>query len=278
MKGAGYETILAEDGCVALQRLEEHPDISVILLDRMMPKMDGMACLHEIKADERFQDIPVIMQTAAAATDQVLQGINAGVWHYLTKPYDEGILLGIVRSAQDDAKKKSKIKNKVRRHARVFGLMEYSTFRFRTLDEAKMLAFSIASCFPDPTKSAFGLHELLINAVEHGNLGITYLEKTALVMGNRWLEEVERRLADPIYAEKEAQLTFCATKDAITVTIKDAGHGFDWEQYLELAPERAVDLHGRGISAARLMSFDSLEYIGCGNEVIAQVFLNSSRP
>jgi hypothetical protein len=96
------------------------------------------------------------------------------------------------------------------------------------------------------------------------------------LLSGEWLAEVARRLADPIYAEKEAQLTFSATKDAITVTIEDAGRGFDWEQYLELSPERAVDLHGRGISAARVMSFDSIEYIGSGNEVIA-IFLSGSR-
>ena len=106
------------------------------------------------------------------------------------------------------------------------------------------------------------MHELLINAIEHGNLGITYAEKTELVLSGEWFAEVERRLADPIYAEKEAQLTFHAATDAITVNIQDAGHGFDWEQYLELSPERAADVHGRGISAARAMSFDSLEYLG----------------
>ncbi len=273
---AGFETVSAENGLIALQRLEEHQDIAVILLDRMMPKMDGMTCLREIKANQRLRDIPVIMQTAAAATEQVLQGINAGVYYYLTKPYDERILLGIIRSALDDATKKRKIKEKVSHHFRVLSLMRNSTFHFRTLDEAKMLAFGIGSCFPDSRNSTFGLHELLINAIEHGNLGITYAEKTELVLNGALLGEVERRLSDPIYADKEAQLTFQATQDAITVTIKDAGHGFDWEQYLELTPERAAGVHGRGISAARAMSFHSMEYLGCGNEVVAKVFLNSS--
>jgi CheY-like chemotaxis protein len=278
LREAGFETVLAEDGRAALRSLEEHPDIAVILLDRMMPKMDGMACLREIKADARLRDIPVIMQTAAAATEQVLQGINAGVYYYLTKPYDERILLGIIRSALDDAKKRRKIKEKVTHHFRILSLMKHSIFYFRTLDEAKMLAFGIGSCFPDSRNTAFGLHELLINAIEHGNLGITYAEKTELVLSGGWFAEVERRLADPLYAEKEAQLTFHAVKDAITVNIKDAGQGFDWEQYLELSPERAADVHGRGISAARAMSFDSLEYLGRGNEVEVKVFLDGFRP
>ncbi len=275
LQEAGFETVLAEDGRAALQKLEEHPDIAVILLDRMMPRMDGMTCLREIKANERLKDIPVIMQTAAAATEQVLQGINAGVYYYLTKPYDERILLGIIRSALDDAKKKRLIKEKVTHHFRILSLMQHSIFRFRTMDEAKILAFGIGSCFPESKNAAFGLLELLINAIEHGNLGITYAEKTDLVLSGGWRGEVERRLADPIYAEKEAQLIFQATKDAITVNIKDAGQGFDWEQYLELSPERAADVHGRGISAARSMSFDTMEYLGCGNEVIAKVFLSS---
>lgn len=227
LEEAGFDTVLAEDGRTALTRLEEHPDTDVILLDRMMPVMDGMTCFNEIKTAEKLRDIPVIMQTAAAATDQVLQGINAGVYYYLTKPYDEQILLGIVRSALYDSKKKKKMKEKLRHQRHLSRLMEQSTFQFRTLDEAKMLAFHIGSCFPNSRNTGFGLHELLINAVEHGNLGITYAEKTELVLRGRWLEEVERRLADPAYGEKEARITFSATKDAMTVHIKDAGKGFD---------------------------------------------------
>lgn len=271
---AGYHTVLAEDGQAALNKLEEHPDIDVILLDRMMPVMDGMTCLSEIKTDQNLRDIPVIMQTAAAATDQVLQGINAGVYYYLTKPYDEQILLGIVRSALYDSKKKKKLKERLRHQRHLFHLMEQCTFRFRTLDEANMLAYYIGSCFPDAKNTAFGLHELLINAVEHGNLGITYAEKSALVMRGEWLQEVERRLADPEHSEKEARITFQATRDALTVHIKDAGKGFDSQQFLELSPERALDLHGRGIVSASTMSFDKIEYIGCGNEVVATVFLS----
>jgi CheY-like chemotaxis protein len=270
---AGFDTVLAADGQAALNKLEEHPDTEVILLDRMMPVMDGMTCLSQIKTDEKLRDIPVIMQTAAAATDQVLQGINAGVYYYLTKPYDEQILLGIVRSALYDSKKKKKLKEKLKHQRRLFRMMEQSTFRFRTLDEASMLAYHIGSCFPDSKNTAFGLQELLINAVEHGNLGITYAEKTQLAMQGGWHEEVERRLADPAYSEREARLTFTATKDAMTVRIKDAGKGFDPKQYLELSPERALDPHGRGIVSARTLSFDKIEYIGCGNEVVATVYL-----
>jgi len=278
MSGAGYEVIIAEDGLIALQKLEQHPDIDVIVLDRMMPNMDGMQFLDQIKAGKQFRDVPIIMQTAAAASDQVLQGINAGVYYYLTKPYDDEMLLSILKSAVRDSKNKKEMIEEVRGQRRMLGLMKHSVFHFRTLEEAKTLAYYIASCFPEPEKAVFGLNELLINAVEHGNLGITYAEKTKLLISGCWGQEVQRRLGAPEYAEKTARLTFNAGKDAITVHIKDEGKGFDWNQYLELSPSRATDPHGRGIAASRIMSFDSLDYLGAGNEVMCKAFLNQANP
>jgi len=275
---AGYEVIVAQDGLIALERLEEHPDVDVIVLDRMMPNMDGMAFLAHVRAAERFRDIPVIMQTAAAASEQVLQGIKAGVYYYLTKPYDDELLLSIVKSALQASRSKKKMKEEVKSQRRMLGLMEQSVFRFRTLEDAKSLSYYIASCFPEPEKVVYGLNELLINAVEHGNLGISYAEKTKLVLSGCWLQEVERRLASPETREKAARLTFQASKEAVTVHIEDEGKGFDWKKYLELSPERAADPHGRGIASSRLMSFDSLEYLGAGNEVVCKVFLNRACP
>jgi len=274
MTGAGYDVVEAEDGLVALRKLEEHPDIDVIVLDRMMTNMDGMAFLYKIKGTQGLQDIPVIMQTAAAASEQVLQGIKAGVYYYLTKPYGDAMLLAIIQCALLDNRKKNEMKVEVRAQRRMLGLMEQSVFRFQTLEEAKTLAFYIASCFPEPEKVVFGLNELLINAVEHGNLGITYAEKTRLILNGSWLQEVERRLAAPEHQGKAGRLTFKAAKDAVTVHIKDEGKGFDWNEYLELSPYRATDPHGRGIAAARIMSFDSVDYLGAGNEVMCKTYLN----
>jgi CheY-like chemotaxis protein len=276
MVRAGYEVILAENGLVALERLEENPGTAAIVLDRMMPGMDGMEFLGRIKANPKFQDIPVIMQTAAAGSEQVLQGIQAGVYYYLTKPYDDVLLLAILEAALRDARIKKEMKEQVRRQRRMLGLMEESIFRFRTLEDAKTLAFYIANCFPEPEKVVFGLNELLINAVEHGNLGITYTEKTKLVLSGTWGQEVERRLEAPEYKDKNGRLTFKATKEEIAITIKDQGQGFDWSNYVELSPARATDPHGRGIVASRLMSFDSMEYLGVGNEVLCKVYLNQA--
>ncbi|EGF89978.1 response regulator [Asticcacaulis biprosthecium C19] len=264
---AGYQPVLAVDGREALALLELHPDIEVIVLDRMMPNMDGMACLAALKSDARWRDLPVIMQTAAASHDQVRQGIEAGVFYYLTKPYAADILLSLVRSALDDARRRADLLGDVRRQRTVLGLMQHGIFRFRTLEEARNLSVFIANCFPDPERVVYGLSELMINAVEHGNLGITYAEKTRLLLEGDWENEVVRRLNAPDKIDCYAWLTLDAGPGAISVTLQDSGAGFAYQSYLELSPERATDPHGRGIATARLMSFDELTYEGNGNRV-----------
>lgn len=267
----GYEVIEADDGDTALALLNEIDDIDAIVLDRMMPRLNGMDVLKSVKENPRFNDIPVVMQSAATARDQILQGIKAGVYYYLTKPYEDQMLLAIVRAALQDASTRKKLRQEVSQHKRVLGLMEQSRFRFRSMEEARNLAFFIANCFPKPEAVVYGLSEMLINAVEHGNLGITYHEKTQLVLEGRLFDEIERRLDLPENKSKWAHLSFEASETLIRVRITDQGRGFDWHQYLDICPDRATHPNGRGIATSRLMSFSSVEYLGCGNEVVCTV-------
>ena len=270
---AGFNVITADDGDTALAALEKHSGIEVIVLDRMMPRMNGMEVLERLRERKAWKDIPVIMQTAAAGSQQVLEGIRAGVYYYLTKPYEDTILVSIVRAAFDDARARREMSKEVKLHRRVLGLMEEGRFRFRTLEEMRNLAYFLANCFPEPETAVFGLSELMLNAVEHGNLGITYAEKTQLLLAGRWRQEVERRLALPELSERCALLEYTHDRQEITVRIRDGGAGFDWQHYLNISPARVTDPHGRGIATARMLSFSSVEYQGCGNEVVARLRL-----
>ncbi len=110
-----------------------------------------------------------------------------------------------------------------------------------------------------------GLNELMLNAIEHGNLGIGYRKKERLLREGRWREEVERRLGLPENGNKFASLIFEATEEAIVVRIEDQGDGFDWRSYLDFSLDRADDPNGRGIAAARELAFPNLSYQGSGN-------------
>ncbi|HIE50981.1 MAG TPA: response regulator [Armatimonadetes bacterium] len=92
----GYEVITAEDGKEALTKIrEEHPD--VVVLDVMMPHLDGFDVLRELRADPETQDLPVIMLTALSQDEHVLKGWEYGVDCYLTKPFNPIELLSMVK-------------------------------------------------------------------------------------------------------------------------------------------------------------------------------------
>ncbi len=156
------------------------------------------------------------------------------------------------------------------------GLLQEGRFRFRTLVEARDLSLLLANAFPEPQRVVVGIAELLINAVEHGNLGLGYAAKTALHASQRWEEEIERRLRDPASAHRCAEASLRRDEDSIRLRVADEGEGFDWRPYLEVDPQRAADVHGRGIAVARLLCFDRLEYLGCGNVVVATVLTGPS--
>lgn len=154
---------------------------------------------------------------------------------------------------------------------RALGLLHEGTFFFRTLEDAQQLSVALASLCPRPIEAAIGLGELMLNAVEHGNLGIHTAEKNLLKQQDRWMEEVSRRLQLPLYAHRQARVTVRRLDSTYSFLIEDQGDGFNWHEYLDISPERAELLNGRGIALARQISFSSLEYRGCGNQVFAIV-------
>src|SRR5215467_2510500 len=97
LEAQGYEVATAEDGVEALNKTRAlRPDL--ILLDIMMPKMDGIAVVKELKADTALPFIPVILVTAKADGADVIAGLESGGDDYLTKPVDHAALSARVRA------------------------------------------------------------------------------------------------------------------------------------------------------------------------------------
>ncbi len=92
LERAGYDVITAYDGVEALEKVAEEPP-DMIVLDVMMPRMDGFAVLAELKKNPKTADIPVIMLTAKAQDADVFKGWQSGVASYLTKPFNPMQLL-----------------------------------------------------------------------------------------------------------------------------------------------------------------------------------------
>jgi len=243
----------------------------LIILDRMMPGMDGIELLRKLKAEPRFKHIPVILQTAASAPEQIREGIKAGAYYYLTKPYEPETLKAIVCSALSDIQKEMENEQFSLALAQSQLMQTRGEYCFKTIEEAKYLATALATLCPLPETAETGLSELLINSVEHGNLGIGYNETLRLRQANEWNDEIAYRLLQPEYASRTATVSFERLPDKIVFTITDQGNGFDWKNYLEFDPDRAFHPSGRGIAYSRKSSFSSVEYQGRGNVVIATV-------
>jgi len=272
LEGEALQLDVQSDPLAAWDNLQSaDPPFSLVILDRMMPNLDGMEFLRRMKAEPRFADIPVIMQTAASSPDQVRQGLEAGAYYYLTKPYEPEALISITRAALEDRRSRQQLISRAIRLQEAQRLISNVEYRFVTLEDVAHLVPVLAAMCPQPEVVAPGLSDLMVNAVEHGNLGVTYLEKSLLKWEGDWEGEIRRRLELPQFKGRIASVRAELSPQAIVFRITDQGDGFDWQKFMQFDPERAFDPNGRGIAMAKAMSFSNLTYQGKGNIVVATV-------
>ena len=270
-----YQVDTVNNGEGAWEKVSADPELyDVVLLDRMMPKMNGMEVLKKMKDDSRLCRVPVVLQTALNSSEDVSAGIKAGAYYYLGKPYERSVLHTVIAAAVNDYKQQRQLLKDLEQTQNTLGMLDSGEFSFSTLDEAHALSLLLANgCMSGPSIIS-GLSELFVNAVEHGNLGISYSDKSELLETGTWRQEVERRLELPEYCDRRVRVSYRRNSASITFLICDEGNGFDWQGFLEIDPARGSHNHGRGIALAKIISFSKIEYLGRGNQVRATVALS----
>lgn len=272
LQNNNYDPKVVENGEEAVNLLRTHgDDIDAVILDREMPVMKGLEVVAFMKTDPKLAHIPVIMLTGSGQQEQIQEGIDAGVYYYLVKPVDNTLLRSVIESALRERRQKKALVSELNRYGSALKAMRHCQIMVRTLGEAEDAACFLASCFPNPERVVTGLMELLVNAVEHGNLGISYEEKHKLLAENRWRSELDRLVTLPEYKDRQVEVLYQHKKEGYLVQISDAGRGFDWRRYWHINPARATSGHGRGIVRARLISFDQMAYNDTGNQVTVKV-------
>jgi len=97
LRARGVNVLMAQDGYKALQQLEENPAIELVLMDIMMPGMDGYETTREIRKRAEWANLPIIAVTAKAMHGDRDKCLDAGANDYLTKPVDLDKLLSMMR-------------------------------------------------------------------------------------------------------------------------------------------------------------------------------------
>ena len=97
LKKHGVNVVIADNGQMALEKLKENPAIELVIMDIMMPIMDGYEAIREIRAQPFYAQLPIIALTALAMPEEQERCMRAGANDYLTKPVDVDRLLTLLR-------------------------------------------------------------------------------------------------------------------------------------------------------------------------------------
>lgn len=267
----GFETAAAEDGEAGWGAYgESRPDL--VLTDVRMPRLDGLGLLERVRAEDR--ETVVVVLTGHDEPEYAREALRLGASNFLRKPVLHTDLVLLLRKYAE-----------VIRHRRLrleIGAMVSQRSLTMRLDNRMELPPRVADFLVrelgdrfDPDEQLgihLGLVELLSNAIEHGNLGITFEEKcAAMEAGPDALADLRRRrLADPARARRRVAVQFSQNDEFCEWIISDEGEGFDAKRFIRQAEgENLLACNGRGILLS-MFHFDELEYIGRGNIVRAR--------
>lgn len=138
-------------------------------------------------------------------------------------------------------------------------------------EDISILVQRLARYFASHPDIAVGIHELLVNAVEHGNLDIGSEMKADLLRKGQFHREMARRLALPENCGKYVEITIRSQCGVQTLSIQDMGKGFDWKACLGESGAGGTAIHGRGLLIASQCGFSGLTFNKAGNCAICTI-------
>ncbi len=261
----GFEPIEAKDGerAIELYKVLKPP---VVISDVVMPKMDGLTLLKEIKKIDSWA--AVILMTGHGNEEMVLKALQGGATSFFKKPFN-------VQELIREIHKIFRYRVEVLRSSLFspFLLEETKSFSLETgnplyypiinqitlqlpnlLDESEILNLKI------------GIEEMITNAIEHGNLGISFQEKNAAIARGGWGDLLSERLRQNDNADKRVKIHSSISADAFRIVIEDEGGGFDWRNLPAVIPENLFTFSGRGIFLTKIY-YDEVIYNEAGNQV-----------
>ena len=262
----GFEPLGARDGEQALSLFREyHPQ--VVLTDVMMPGLDGISLLRAIK--EESPETAVVVMTGFGSDDMAIQVLRAGAANYLRKPLQLSEVGRIIRKclkwflSEDQQVEPEEIAENERISFLIDNDPAAVPNAVRLLWRRCEMLVGAENAMP----FRCGLEEIMLNAIEHGNLGIQFLEKASALEKDEFDQLISERRQDPRYSPRKIHVEMSRKNDVLRFRIRDEGAGFDWQEWFGDPKEEHLPLaNGRGIFLARI-HFHEIVYNEKGNEV-----------
>jgi YesN/AraC family two-component response regulator len=228
-----------------------------------MPRMGGLDFVAKVR--EASPDVFIVIMTGFSDENTAIKSAQMGVVDYLVKPFTpqrvDGIIDRLERLAWLRRENKAIIIEDLPMHLdRVDMEIENDLPAAHRIVERVMRMMGIAD---DDFK--LGLLEIVINAIEHGNLEIGFETKSNLPDIHRYMEFVRERSENATLAKRRVRMSIRREGKQVLCEVSDEGRGFDWRATLENASGIDELLHhGRGLLLAQVM-FDELRFNEAGN-------------
>jgi FixJ family two-component response regulator len=262
----GYNVETAVNGKDALDKFQK-TQAGLVLTDVRMPGMDGIELLRHVKRINEKTSIVIV--TGHGNEELAVAALRAGASNYLKKPLDLGELLRTLSSLMAIAQARDLdviTRRMLRAESRILTLPNDPAIvpgAVRYLCGSLLLLFDITTT----ERIEISLSEMIINAIEHGNLGISYGEKAKAQEEGRLGKLIRSKNENPKLREKKVRVVYRLSPTGVSYRIKDQGRGFDWRSLAEDAkPGDLLRESGRGILLCKLF-MDEVVYNKSGNEV-----------
>lgn len=153
----------------------------------------------------------------------------------------------------------------------VLRMLRHVELECRTREQADEVADTVAALLPDPVAGRLGLIELLLNAIEHGNLEIGGNLKAQLLRERKFDDELATRLAQAPYNTRVVRVVVTVAYPTVEIEIDDDGPGFAWQRALAAELDASDRPSGRGIAIVSRTCFPGLVYRDPGNVALVKV-------
>ena len=273
LEDEGYEVITGSDGEEGL-RLFRTGNPDMVVTDVRMPRRDGLSVAMTIRQED--PSVPVTVITGHGNESMAIDALRAGVTDFIKKPVRLDDLTAAL--ARMEAFRREPGPEAAGLPQTVEPVEQAWTYRLEN-DLAAVATFVdhlLRRCAADLEQPAvlelsLALRELLINAIEHGNLAVTYVEKSRAMDSDSGMGPlIAQRSGVHKYMGRRVTVNARRQKRRVIVQISDEGEGFDWRSLPD--PTDTLNLlstHGRGILLAR-MSVDVLTFNDKGNQTTVE--------